>query len=65
MGQAGVLAGQVLDDRVSNIVVEQLKDYFSERERAWQEGLPEWELDYIVGRIYLRVCDHPEDFQTT
>ena len=65
MGQAGVLAGQVLAARVSNIVEEELKGYFSERERAWQEGLPEWELDYIVGRIYLRVRDHPEDFQTT
>jgi hypothetical protein len=64
MGQAGVLAGQALAARISDIVEEELKG-FSERERAWREGLREWELDYIVGRIYLRVCDRLGGFQTT
>jgi hypothetical protein len=36
-----------------------LKNFFSERRLAGQEGLLGWELDYICGRIVLDVAQAP------
>jgi hypothetical protein len=38
---------------VVDIVEAELKGYFSVRECAGREGLHEWELNYICGRIFL------------
>jgi hypothetical protein len=40
-----------------DVVEAQLKDYFSVRERAGREGLHEWELNYLCGRIFLALRD--------
>jgi hypothetical protein len=48
-------------ERFLSVTEETLRSYFSVRERAGREGLLEWELNYITGRIALAfVTDRDE-----